>query len=137
MCWSREFLPVEVCFEAVELLVPGATVPLKPGVELPQRREPSPVATTLAVLPDVDEAGGSQHLQVPGHPRLVHAHDLDQLTHRALLVADGIQDPHPCRFRDRVKRLGEAHASNICAVIYMVQQIYARNKKRPVPRLGP
>ena len=65
---------------------------LEPRVQLLQRLEPGAVAAALPVATYVDQPGGAQHLQVPGHAGLVHADEVDQLADRPLLFAHGVED---------------------------------------------
>ena len=97
---------------------------LQPGIQLLEWVEPGPVAAPLAVPAYVDQAGGSQHLQVSGDAGLVHADEVDQLADRALVVTDRVENAQPGRFGDRLEGLREAHDANIRSDIYTCQQIY-------------
>ena len=47
--------------------------------------------------------GVAQHLEVTRHAGLMHADLLDEVVHRALAVADRVEDPPPRRFGDHVE----------------------------------
>jgi hypothetical protein len=57
----------------------------------------------LGIASDVHQPGITQHLEMAGHARLVHADALDQVVHRALGLANRVKDSPPRRFSDHVE----------------------------------
>ena len=70
---------------------------------------------SLGVVADLDEAGVAQHLEVAGDPRLVHPDLFDDLAHRALTLADRVEDPTPGGFGDHLEDVerGSGHDPSI------------------------
>ena len=89
--------------ERVESRCPSRAIRLEPRVELHQRFGTESVEPSLSVTPDLHQPGVTQHLEVAGHPRLVHPDLLDQLADGPLTIADGIKDSPPCRFSDHLE----------------------------------
>jgi hypothetical protein len=94
---------LQVPLERVESPCPLRSIRLEPSVELHQRFRTESVETSLSVTADLHQPGVTQHLEVAGHPRLVHPDLLDQLADGAFTVADGIKDSTPCRFSDHLE----------------------------------
>jgi hypothetical protein len=92
-----------VALEGIEAAGQLGAVRLEPLVELPEGLGTEAVEPTLTVAAGLDEAGIPQHLQVPGHPGLVHADGIDELGHRAFAAPHRIEDPAAGGFGDGVE----------------------------------
>lgn len=93
----------EVALERVEAAGQLGAVGLEPLVELPKGLGAQTVEPPLAFSAHVDEAGVAQHLEMPGHAGLVHADGFDELAHRSLALANGVEDPTTGRLGDHVE----------------------------------
>lgn len=114
-----------MALERVEASGQIGAVGLEPLIEFAKGFRAQAVEPALGVTADLDEAGVAQHLQVPGHARLVHADDVDELGHRAFTDPHGVEDPTTSRVRDHIE-YGElpGHNSNIRLCTYMRKQMY-------------
>ena len=111
--------------ERVEAAGQLGAVGLEPLVERAKRLDAQAVQPALGVAADLDEAGVPQHLEVAGDAGLVHADGVDELGHRTLAAPNGVEDPPPCRFGDRIEHREVAgHEPNIHQRVYMGQRIY-------------
>ena len=115
-----------MAFEGVQAFGQPAAVGLEPLVELPQGLDAQAIEAALGVAADLDEAGVTQHLEVPGHPGLVHSDGVDELGHRTLPAPHRVEDPSAGRVGDRLKD-GKvaAHGNNIRQFIYMFKRMYS------------
>jgi uncharacterized HhH-GPD family protein len=121
-----------VALEGVEAPGQLGAVRLEPGVELPQGLDAEAVEATLGVAADLDEAGVAQHLEVAGHPGLVHPEGVDQLTHRALAAPHGIEDPAARRFGDHLEDVALAlhHLQHTTSHIYVQAHVRVRARRQ-------
>jgi hypothetical protein len=116
---------LQVPFQGIEPARPFGSVGLEPGVERSQWFGAEPVEPSLGVAADLDQAGVSQHLEVAGHPGLVHADLLDQLADGLFVVANGVEDPSPGGFGDHLEDGQVAgHGTIIRYAIYVCKQMY-------------
>ena len=107
--WDRSFGrdgtggALEVAFEGVQAPGQLGAVGLQPLVELTQRLDAQAVEAALGIAADLDQAGVAQHLEVPGHPGLVHADGVDELGHRTLTAPHRVEDPSAGRVGDHLE----------------------------------
>ena len=110
--------------ERVEPAGPLGAVGLEPGVELHQWLRPQPVEAPLGVTSDFHQPRIAQHLEMPRHPRLVHADSLDEVVDRLLRLPDSVEDSPTRRFGDHLEDVERSwHPVSICHRIYMCNQI--------------
>ena len=64
-----------------------------------------PVPPTAPVGADEHEPDCSQHAEVLGHLRLAETEPVDELAHRDLPVANGVEELTPARLGDGVERI--------------------------------
>ncbi len=114
-----------MALEGVEAPGQLRAVGLEPRVQLPQGLGAQAVETALGFAADLDEAGVAQHLEVPGHAGLVHPDGLDELGHRTLATANGVEDPAARRFGDHLEDGALAlHDVKIRRSVYMVKRMH-------------
>jgi len=80
-------------------------------VQLPERLGPEAVDAPLGFGPRLDQSGVSQHLEVFGHGGLAQGQPLDQVSHRALLVDEQIQDASAVLLGENLEDCG--HRANM------------------------
>src|SRR5712691_12755855 len=117
--------------QCVQLPGPQPPVGLEPGINFRQRARPELIPPALRITADPDEASLAQHPQVLGRARLAEPHQAGQLTDRARLQQQQVQDAPPVRIRQDVK--GSSHAWRIAQWLYTMQGIYDRNGQRLEP----
>jgi hypothetical protein len=93
----------QVTLEGIEPPGPLGSIRLQPRVELHQRFRTKPVPTSLRILPELDQPGIAQHLEMTGDTWLMHPDLLDQVAHRTLGLANRVEDPPPRRLGDHVE----------------------------------
>ena len=101
-------------------------VGLEPLVELTQRLDSRKVIEpTLGVAANLDEAGIVQHLEMPGHARLVHTDGAHEFRHRALTDPHDVEDPTACRFGDHLEdgKFARHPMHHMLRYIYMHKKI--------------
>ncbi len=113
-----------MALEGVEAAGQLGPVGLEPFVELPQGLDPQTVEPTLGIATDLDQAGVAQHLEMPGHARLVHADGVDKLGDRTLAAPHGVEYAAAGRFGNHSEDVQlTGHRSNIQRSIYMHKKI--------------
>jgi hypothetical protein len=114
-----------VSLERVETAGQLGAVGLEPLVELPEGLDADAVEPALRIAADLDEARLAQHLQVPGHARLVHPDRVDDLRHGTLASPYSVEDPTPGRFCDHIEdRELSGHVLNIHDNVYMYKRMF-------------
>jgi hypothetical protein len=125
---------LQVPLERAESRCPSRSIWLQPCVELHQRFGTQSVQPALGVTPDLHQPGVTQHLEVAGHPRLVHPDLLDQLADGPLTVADSIKDSPPRRFSDHLEDCDlQWHKEMIRQNIYTCNRMYERLNRADSP----
>jgi hypothetical protein len=84
--------PCEMLAQGIQALAPQVSERGQPRVELRQRLGPDPVQAALGVRADDHETRISQDPEMLGHRRLAECELPDQLAHRALAVAQQVED---------------------------------------------
>lgn len=111
--------------ERIEPSGPLHSIRLEPRIEFHQRFGTKPVHPPLRIPPHLHQPGVAQHLEVTRHTGLMHSDVLDQVTHRALGLAERVEDPPPCWLGDHFEDFERGrHRTIICHDIYMRKQIY-------------
>jgi hypothetical protein len=90
--WHSVWHAVQLALEGVQAPPPHAAVRVEPGVHLDERLGLQLVPPPLGVLADADEPCLPQDAQVLGGARLAEAETLDELTDRARLFAEEIEN---------------------------------------------
>ncbi len=101
---------------------PFRSVRFEPVVQFLERLWAEAVEPPLRLPPNLDQPGVSQHLEVPRDAGLVHTDDLDEVTDRALTIADGVEDASPSRLGDSFQHGGRCHALK-----YTSERIYVQS----------
>ena len=123
--------------ERVEPARPVGTIGLQPRVQFHQRLWAEPVQPPLRIAPDLHETSVAQHPQMARDTRLMHPDALDQVSDRALAIANGIEDAPPSRLGNHVQDgEGGGHLLNIRQTIYTCNRIYER-KRDALTHVGP
>src|SRR5262245_32121142 len=97
--------------KGVEPALPEHAVLREPLVHLHERLRTEAVDPALRVLAYVDQAGLSQHSQVPGHARTGDREHLGELPGAGRMVAQDLQDRAAALVRQRVQH--RIHAANV------------------------
>lgn len=91
--------------------------------EVLERIQAHGVETTLSVRAHVDESRLAQQLEMPRHCRLSQPERGHDVPHRALLVAEHVEDGASRRVAERSKNRGE-HGASIASEVYMTVAMY-------------
>ncbi len=92
-------------FEGVESTGPVRSIRFKPCIQLGERLGSQPVNPPLSVDPRFDKSCVAQNPEMPRDTRLVHAGQLDKLTHRPVFVSHEIEDAPTRGFRDHLENV--------------------------------
>src|SRR5712692_4860152 len=98
------FLVAKDLVESIESFLLDAAITLEPHVELLERLRPKAVDALLRDRPDFDESGVAEDAEVLGDLRLPEAEPRDDLSDRAGLTAQQLDDLEPVRFRQGAQR---------------------------------
>ena len=91
--------------ESIEPDVPGALERARPVVDGLEGGTVDPVPPSAPIGADEHETDRPQHAEVLGHLRLAEAEPVDELAHRDLPVADGVEQFTPARLGDGAERI--------------------------------
>src|SRR6266540_1693178 len=123
-----------MALQRIETARPVAAIGLEPPVDLRQGLGAQAVNASLGVGSHADEARLAQHAQVLGNARLADRQRLDELTDRALALAQEVEDA-------AARRLGQdlecgRHAAYIAAQLYVCQAMRTPTKGAPEAAKG-
>ena len=111
-------------FQPVEARRPQLAVWGQPVVELSQRLWPDAVEAALRVDPRLHQACVPEYAKMLRHGGLTELKKLDQLANWPLAIPEQLQDGHPARLGQDLKRGQSAHLANILVQLYSCQRIY-------------
>ena len=111
-------------FERIEPPGPVRSIRLQPRVEFHQRFSTKSIETPLGIPSDLHQPGITKHLEMTRHTRLMHPDLLDQVVHRALRLANRVENPPPRRLGDHFQHLESSRQEHSIRLdIYMCKQM--------------
>ena len=126
--WVVGSLRSELGEQVVETIEPGVPGPLEgadPVVDRLERRPVDPVPVVPTLDPDGHQVDRSQHAEVLGHLGLAEAQAPDELAHRGLPGAEGVEEVAAARLGDGVehvrRRCRASHGANYMSISEYVE----------------
>jgi hypothetical protein len=92
-----------MAFEVIEAAGPQPPVRFQPVVDLPQGLTAGPIETPLGVDSRVDKTSLPQDAQMFGYRGLTQSEPVNQLSHRALVVPEEVDDAPAVGFGEHLK----------------------------------